>query len=282
MSVAELRNSLSGATHAEREVSYELLWWSIPVLLSVLPLHALVQLLGAAVTEHKVPCCGAFVVKSGLVRRGSVPFPLTLLPRLADSGDGLEGIAGCHIVHGSCDGAWHSAAVVKVWSDPCYVAVVAVVGVCVARARVCVWSWLDLHTGAFVAASVLDGCSVASPSRLHLRNGPSALCQSSPVHSKWWGCFALVCAHLGLVVLFLAWLQTPTPLIAGVVKLHQHTDLDPGTVIVNLDTQAVRLYRRMAFGFGTGGDLWQLLSPVSCFRWSCLSRWSILRFNCPA
>ena len=53
-SVADLR-LLCGRTHAEREVSYELLWWSVPVMLSVMPLDSILQVLGAVLTEHKVP-----------------------------------------------------------------------------------------------------------------------------------------------------------------------------------------------------------------------------------
>lgn len=56
-SVAELR-LLSGRTHAEREMSFEVLWWAVPVVLSFMPLHNVLQIVGAALTEHKVGAWG--------------------------------------------------------------------------------------------------------------------------------------------------------------------------------------------------------------------------------
>ena len=58
-------------------MSFELLWWAVPVVLSFMPLHNVLQIVGAALTEHKVcahhPASMHHVAASNTALRGTVP-----------------------------------------------------------------------------------------------------------------------------------------------------------------------------------------------------------------
>lgn len=45
---------MGGRSHAQREIAYELGCYAVPILLQVLPLHCVLQIMGAIMTEHKV------------------------------------------------------------------------------------------------------------------------------------------------------------------------------------------------------------------------------------
>ena len=45
---------MGGRSHAQREIAYELGCYAVPILLQVLPLHSVLQIMGAIMTEHKV------------------------------------------------------------------------------------------------------------------------------------------------------------------------------------------------------------------------------------